>query len=173
MWQELISLFKKKNKEEINRRNNSQSSDFQDICQNTIKFSKKFEENLLNNQNKLLIEEISRQYLLFFDINQKYIDFLDANEKQIISKIMDLKSISIKKETKPSLIDVINQNNQIDAIFKKIDHEKSDSLKKIYLKSFFTEKMNHFVIDDILKDYINKDESEDALTRSNKALSEL
>ena len=167
MWQKLISLFKKKNKENIDRRNNSQSSDFQDICKNTIKFSKKFEENLLNNQNKLLIEEISRQYLLFFDINQKYINFLDADEKQIISKIMDLKSISIKNEIKPSLIDVINQNNQIDAIFKKIDHEKSDSLKKNYLKSFFTEKMNHFVIDDILKDYISKDESEDALTRSN------
>lgn len=173
MWHKLFSLFTKKNKEEIDRRNKSQLNDFQNYYQNTIKFSKKFEKNLLNNQDKLLIDEISRQYHLFFDINRKYVNFLDTDEKQIFSKIKDLKNISITDDTKPSLIDVMIQNNQIDAIFKKIDHEKNDSLKKTYLKTFLTEKIDDFFIDDILKTYASKDETEDALTCTNKTLSEL
>lgn len=180
MWQELISKLKKCIRRDSEHCNNSQSNvinshsnGIQINNQSYIKFSKKFEKYLLNNQDKLLIDEISRQYHLFFYIHQKYDDFLDCDEKKLFSKIINLKTISIKDEKKPSLIAIINQNNQIDAFFKKLDHEKHDSQKKAYLKSFLSEKIGYFIIDEILESYTSKDESKDVLTYTSRVLSKL
>ena len=65
--------------------------------------------------------------------------------------MIDLKEIAINYKIKPSLTTIINQNNQIDAIFKKIDLAKKESQKKDYLKTIFTDKMNYFIMDDVLK----------------------
>ena len=118
---------------------------------NRIKFSKKFEEDLLVNQDKLLLEEIKRQYNMYTSIYQKYDAFLDSVEKEKINALIDLKEIAINYKIKPSLTTIINQNNQIDAIFKKIDLAKKESQKKDYLKTIFTDKMNYFIMDDVLK----------------------
>lgn len=171
MLQELFSKLMKKIKGDIDCQNNSQLNGIQDIYQKTIRFSKKFEKNLLNNQNKLLIEEISRQYRLFFDIHQKYINFLDPNEEQMISKIVDLKTISISEETKPPLVVIINQNNKIDAMFKKIDYARRDSQKKAYLKNFLTNDMDLFVVEKYLKEFEKQKETEKKLAYASSAFS--
>lgn len=128
---------------------------------NKIKFSKKFEEDLLVNQDKLLLEEITRQYNMYLSIYQKYDIFLDSIEKEKINAITDLKEISINNKIKPSLTAIINQNNQIDAIFKKVDLAKTASQKKDYLKTILTDKMNYFIMDDILKSQKEQNKSEE------------
>ena len=171
MWEDFLSIIKKsiKKNDFICGKNNQINEISND--KSNIKFSKKFEKNLLEKQDDLLAEEISKQYYKFLAISQKYNSLLDPVEKKKLTTFTEMKAISIKKDIKPTLIAVINQNNQIDAIFKKVDHAKCDSQKKVYLKNFLADGLNHFVMDDVLKEYKEQSKTEDDLAFADGALS--
>lgn len=159
MFSELLSMIIGNKEKKSCKNQNNTAPQNNEI--NKIKFSKKFEEDLFVNQDKLLLEEINRQYNMYLSINQKYNAFLDTVEKEKINAITDLKEISINNKIKPSLTAIINQNNQIDAIFKKVDLAKKTSQKKDYLKAFLTDDMNYFIMDDILKSQKEQNKSEE------------
>ena len=82
MFSELLSMLI--GNKEKNCSNNQNCTIPKDKEANKIKFSKKFEEDLLVNRDKLLLEEIKRQYNMYMSINQKYDTFLDSVEKEKI-----------------------------------------------------------------------------------------
>lgn len=130
-----------KTKNGLNKKKNS----------NRIKFSKRFERKLLDNQDILLFEEISRQHNMILSIQENYQNYLDTNEKKAFFTIKKNNCISISDKSKPTLLAIINQNNQIDATLKKINQEKNLSRKKKYLKSFINNEMNTFIWSNALR----------------------